>query len=198
MVESSSTVETVLVGDVIKAVHKGEFPDVITKIEVGDGTNKHRNSRHDKGYPPGTKFKAVIRDVIDSMGLGKGPEDGIPDKTFAHGITLSGLSRTHLNELTEDEDLEWSIQDETVQILPKGSGTSESVIFLSPDTGLIGSPNPTTKGIEFVSLLQPRLRPGRRVQLESREFKGIFKVRTVTQEGDSQKENFYSKCEATK
>jgi predicted Rdx family selenoprotein len=198
LVESSSTVETVLIGDVTKAVHKGEFPDIITKIEVGDGTNKHRNSRHDKGYPPGTKFKQVVRDVVDSMGLGHGPEEGIPDKSFAHGISLSGLSREHLTELLEDEGLEWSIQDETVQILPQDKGTSESIIFLSPETGLIGSPNPTAKGVEFTSLLQPRLRPGRRVQLESREFKGIFKVRTVTQEGDSHKEDFFSKCEATK
>ena len=185
------------VGDVVKTVQKIESPDIITTIEVADGDNKYRNARLEKGYPPNTKLNPVFDDLEKSIGLSRGVREGVPEKTYAHGLTLSGLSRDHLDVLTRSNGLEWSVQDETLQIIPEGQGTSESLILLSPDSGLIGSPNKTKKGVEFISLIQPKLRPGRRVQVDSRLVKGIFKIRKVTHEGDSHEGDFLSKCEAT-
>jgi len=193
----SSSVEVVFVGDVVKTTQKIETPDIITTLEVADGSNRFRNSRLEKGYPPNTKLNPVFDDLETSLGLGKGTRQGVPDKTYANGLSLSGPSREHLDVLTRSNGLEWSIQDETLQIIPAGQGTTESVILLASDSGLIGSPNKTAKGVEFTSLIQPRLRPGRRVQIDSRALKGIFKIRKVEHAGDSHEGDFLSKCEAT-
>lgn len=215
-----SNVEIVFIGDVSKAAHKKpthkddhgkgekgpiseklgkgrEGQDIITKIHVADGENKFRNARLDKGYPPNTKLKQVFTDVINTLELGKGAQIGIPDMNIANGLTLSGLARDHLNILTEAHKLEWSIQDETIQVIPQNKGTTESIVLLSPESGLVGIPEKTDKGVEFKSLIQPKLRPGRLVKIESRFVKGTFKIRKVNHNGDSNKGTFLSIGEAT-
>lgn len=194
---SSSTVETVFIGNVSKVVHKRESADIITQIEVKDGGNKHRNARLDKGYPPGIKPKQVFQELADSLGLPISAMEGIPDEAYANGLTLSGLVRDHLSTLTSKFKLEWSIQDETLQVIPQDKTTNEGLIVLDPDSGLVGFPAKTAKGVEFVSLIQPRLRPGRKVEINSRIVKGVFKIRKVTHEGDAHQGDFLSKCEAT-
>lgn len=195
---STSSVETVLIGTITKVAHKTETADRITTVEVADGGNKYRNARLDKGYPPNVKLKDVIADLTEELGLPKGAQDGIPDKNYANGLSLSGPIRDHLNKLCQANGLEWSIQDETLQIIPTGKATSDSILEISPDSGLVGSPAKTDKGVEFETLLQPTIRPGRRVKIKSRDVNGIFKVRRVDHEGDSHQGTFLSKCQATK
>lgn len=198
---TTGNVELVFIGNVTKAVHKiegGEKPDIITTLEVADGGNKFRNARLDKGYPPNTTLQRVYDDLITELGLGKGSVKGIPDKTYANGLALSGLVRDHLNTLSRANKLEWSIQDETLQIIPQQEGATSTTIELDPDSGLIGSPSKTAKGVEFNSLIQPKIRPGTMIKLTSKLVSGIFKVRKVVHEGDSHQGEFLSKCEATK
>lgn len=194
---SKSNAETIFVGDVVKTLHKVEGSDLITTIEVADGGNRFRNARLDKGYPAGIRTDTVFDDIEAAMGLAKGARSGIPTTKYANGLTLSGLARDHLNNLTKKNNLEWSIQDETLQIIPQGQGTDETIVLLTSDSGLIGSPNKTAKGVEFSSLVQPTLKPGRRVQIQSRTLNGVFKIRKVTHDGDSHSGDFLSKCEAT-
>lgn len=191
------TVERLFIGDVDKVVHKTEELDVVSTLEVQDGGNKFRNARLDKGYPPNSTLKSVIDDMAKEMGTDKGLILGVGDQKFGHGVSFSGLVRDHLDQLTKTNDLEWSIQDEVLQILPKLSASTEGVIILSSDTGLIKSPSKTDKGVEFTSLLQPRLKPGRRVFVQSENMTGLFKVRKVTHKGDNHQGDFITECEAT-
>lgn len=94
--------------------------------------------------------------------------------------------------------LEWSIQDETLQIIPKTESSSNVIIELDSNTGLVGSPSKTAKGVEFTSLIQPKIRPGVKVKIKSKILEGIFKVRKVTHDGDSHQGDFLTKCEGTK
>lgn len=198
-VNSTSTVELVFIGNVKKITQDIQTPDIITKLELADGGNAYRNARLDKGYPPSTDLKLIIDDLITSTGLSKGSISGLPSgKKYANGYTVSGLSRDNLDTITKSNELEWSIQNEAIQIVKRGEATNDTLIVLTPDTGLIGSPNKTDKGVEFISLLQPTLKPGRKVQLKSRFLEGTFKIRKVVDVGDSHQGDFLSKCEAAK
>lgn len=190
-------IATVFQGNVTKVVHKIAGPDIITTIEGGDGDNVFRNARIDRGFPPGTSHAQIFDDLANAMQLPMSAQVGIPQGQFAHGLTLSGYVRDHLDYLTDKDSLEWSIQDETLQIVPRRQSTVDAIVVLSPTTGLVGSPNKTKDGVEFTSLLQPRLRPGRRVQVDSRLLQGLFKVRKVTHKGDAHRGDFLSVCEAT-
>jgi hypothetical protein len=196
---STSNVDLVYVGDITKVTQKFQRPDIISELECGDGDNRFRNSRLSKGYPPGTKVDLILDDLIKAMGLSKGSRVGVPPKKYGSGVALSGLAKTHLDMICKANNLEWSIQDGSIQIIRKDLPSADPTIILDADSGLIGSPSKTKEGVEFTSLIQPDLKPGRRVQLKSRTISGIFKVRKVTHEGDSSAQGqFHSKCEATR
>lgn len=195
--QGSSNVEAVFIGNISKVKHDRDNVDIVTKLEVKDGGNKFRNSRLDKGFPPGVKIKDIIQELADSMGLPVSSLQGIPDKNYANGFTVSGLVRDHLNKLALNYKFEWSIQDETLQIIPQDKTTDDGEILLTPDSGLLGVPAKTDKGVEFSCLIQPRLKPGKRVRIESRTLTGSFKLRKVSHEGDSTHGDFISKVEAT-
>lgn len=212
---SSGNVESVFIGNVAAALAKKESGgkrgkskshkytqsiiqavDIITKVQLADGENRYRNARLTKGFPPNTSLNQVLDELTKQLGLAKGARIGVPNQKYANALTLSGLVRDHLNVLTKGNGLQWSIQNETLQILPKAGATTDGVILLNPTTGLVGSPQKSDKGIEFSSLLQPQLIPGRRVKIESKFINGTFVVRKVTHEGDSHEGEFLSKCEA--
>ena len=135
--------------------------------------------------------------MATALGLGKGAQQNIPTVNFANGLALSGPVRNHLDTVTKPNELEWSIQDESLQIFPKKETLLNSLVELSPQSGLIGSPSKTDKGVEFKSLIQPPLVPGKEVKLTSKYINGVFKLRKVTHDGDSHEGTFLSECEAT-
>ena len=126
------TKATLFRGNITKVVHRSSPPDIITTLEVRDGDNRFRNTTIDKGYPAGVKTRLVIEDIAKQMDLPIGIIVGVPDNQYANGLSLSGPARLHLDYLTKNNDLEWSIQDETLQIIPKQQFTIDDVVFLTP------------------------------------------------------------------
>ncbi len=198
-------------GNIVKAKHKKkkglqkgavttkyEGVDIITEIEAGDGDNKYRNSRLHRGFPAGTPIKDVLQELSGAFDMPANiDEEAIPSLQYANGYSVDGPCRYALDEICKTNGLEWSIQNEVLQIISKNKTTKIGAIVLNPTSGLIGSPTKMSKGVEFVSLLQPALSPGCAVKLESKFIEGTFKVRKVTHDGDSHEGDFVSKCEAT-
>jgi hypothetical protein len=198
MVGYEENAETVFIGDIVKVRHVRSGCDIITRLEAEDGTNRFQNSYLDKGYPPNVSKRQVYDDCIAAMGLAKGSVIGIPTTKYTQGVSVQGMARDHLNTMCENDDLEWSIQDETVQIIPKTGFSLDSVIVLDSTSGLVGVPTKTDDGVEFESLIQPSLKIGRKVQIKSKFLTGVYKIRKVTHSGDSQRGSDYrSKCEAS-
>lgn len=196
---SSSSVETIFVGDINKVTHKKDGQDIITTIEVLDGGNRYINSRIEKGYPPNTSFVNVINDLINESGLSKGVQIGLPSKKYANGISLTGQVKNNLDTLCEANDLEWSIQNESIQIIPRKSNINTGIIVLNSKTGLIGIPEKTDQGVEFKTLLMPSILPGKTVKIESKFINGLFKIQRVDHVGDTRAGvDFVSSCEASK
>ena len=205
---SSKSVENVFRGNIKKfshdkstkitdfSQHTIEGPDIITKLECGDGDEVFTTKTFDKGYPADTKLTVLFKDLSDALSLPKGSQITIPENNIANGITFSGLVRDHLDNLCARYGLEWSIQNEALQIVTAGSFSNDGIVVLNNKTGLIGSPAKTKDGVEFKCLLQPALRPGKRVNLDSKFVKGTFTCRNVTHDGDSHQDTFLTKIEA--
>jgi len=66
---------------------------------------------------------------------------------------------------------------------------------LRPDLARVGK-GKEESGVSATSLLNPEIRPGRRVQVESQFVNGVFKVEKVTHSGDTHSTQFYSEVEA--
>lgn len=170
-------------------------PDSVTTFEVGDGLKSFQNSRVDVSFKQGTPAKDIFQTLTNAMGLARGEQKGIPEKSFPSGLSLSGPVRDHMNYLSNKLDIEWSIQNGTIQILPKGKATDQAAFLLSAETGLIGSPNKKDKGLEVVSLLQPDINPGRTVEIQSKFVNGQFRVEKVSHEGDTSDTAWFTRIE---
>ncbi|HEX5035127.1 MAG TPA: hypothetical protein VFW62_11670, partial [bacterium] len=124
--------ETVFKGNITDVATEKQGPDLVTRVEVTDGGNHFRNARIEKGLPPGAKARQVIDELVKSMDLPRGSITGVPNVQYANGITLSGFSKDRLNDVTRKLGLEWSIQNEAIQIIPRNDTTQESEVLLSP------------------------------------------------------------------
>ena len=77
-------------------------------------------------------------------------------------------------------------------MLPIGRALLGTSVVLSPQTGLIGSPEKGTKNtIKMRSLIIPDLVPGRQVILKSRHMSGNFRVERAEFKGDTASNDWY-------
>lgn len=199
-------------GDIARTTTKRSGGDIITEIEAGDGEFAYQNATANVSLGPGAKYSQVFQAIGDRLGLSQGSvKIPNPNDQFQQGYSFSGAARDALDILSEKQGLEWNIQDGQLQALPAETTTDESVIVLNSGSGLVGSPFKTKilrpdlarigkgkeeSGVKVVSLLNPEIRPGRRIQVEAEFVNGIFKVEKVTHSGDTHSSQFYSEVEA--
>lgn len=205
--------KNIFIGDIARISTKRVGPDVITEIEAGDGEVAFKDAKLDASFAPGTRFSQVLSAITSSLGLTQGQVKGVNgNDQFQQGLTLSGPSRNHLDTLTRRQRLEWSIQDNQLQILPVDEATDETAIVLNGSTGLVGTPYKTKvvnenllkkkdgvqaeSGVSCVALLNAEIRPGRRIKLESEFINGVFTVRECVHVGDTHGNAWYTKIEA--
>jgi len=177
--------EILAVGNVAKALNDRTPPDWKTQFEIGDGETALNETAVNKSFDAGISLSSVISDVAGTFGKPVSYIKGVKDKVLKNGLSVSGAAKAIMDDITEEGDVEWSIQDDEVIVLPKSGATDDEVYVLTPETGLIGSPKKREEGIEFSSLIIPKLRPGRRVRLESQDFTGLYRIRTAKFRGDN-------------
>ena len=179
--------EILTVGDIKRGKVKNERQGTewASTLELGDGEIALQEKFFNKSFEPGVSLSKVVGEVAESFGKPVNTIIGLKDKVFNSGLNLSGGSKQILDTLTVDAGLEWSIQDDEVQILPPTGNTNDEVIVFSPQTGLLSSPIKREQGVEFTALINPRVRPGRRIRIESRDITGNFRVRKAFFNGDT-------------
>ena len=194
-----------LEGMAVTTLNQG--PDKATTIEAVSGHFAIEQATVDKSYAEKTSTVTVLSDVINSFS-GKGVYVGnalnfvksgaIVDKIAQMGMVLSGPSSTHMDNLSSNLGLEWSIQDNDMQIISQDGKTTEDAVLLNQDTGLIGSPIWKKDGIEFTALINPKIKPGRAVaiSIESKQYTGFFRVWRAVFSGDSHDQSWFVKAEA--
>lgn len=193
-----NSVETIFSGDVARSITELDGPDWVTTFEMGDGEKAYRAGKIDQSFSKGTSIKDVFTSMISSLGLGSGDLSGITSDSLIGPLSLSGPVKTHLDDLSERSGAEWSIQNGSVQVIPKGGTTKNEAILLSAETGLIGIPKKKDDGVEVISLLQGKINPGSKIVIKSNVINGNFRVEKVKHAGDNFGQEFYSTMEVVK
>lgn len=207
-------IKDIFTGDVATVTTKKQGPDIITSIEAADGLSSYQSKEADLSFGPGTKVGTVLDTLIGSFGLIKGEVQGIdPNDEYLNGVSFSGRVHDHIDTLIgKNPDLEWSVQDGAVQVLPKKKGSTVPAALLTPSTGLIGSPFKRTvlqaeisknvdgmtaeNGVQIKSLLNPDILPGRLIRVEAKFVNGTFKAEKVVHSGDTHDVTYYTDVEA--
>jgi hypothetical protein len=206
-----SNASIVFQGDSRTIDHVREGTDWVTRIRCGDGERAYQWSRISESFGPGASIADVIKSVAGSLGLNLGnlpaelAKGGFRGSLtqFAHGFTAHGKTVRELDRLLRTVGLSWSIQDGALQVLRGAEPAPGTAVLLTPETGLIGSPEhnaPDQKKhpplLKFRSLLQPQIRCGGVVDIRSASVNGQFRVEALDTVGDTASTDWYSNGEA--
>lgn len=200
-------------GDIRDVTHTKDSADVQSSIECGDGDKAVNKGAVSKTFPSGTKPKAVMEYLISQMpGARKGKIVGIDDApAFKRPVTVYGWSAQEMDKMGRHTGSYWNIHNGEVNVVKNDKHLGEAAI-VSSETGMIGIPEETDKGIKFKALLNTKIVPGRLVDVRSgflddtsgRDKRasdaggGLFRVASATFTGDTRAEEFFVEVEANR
>lgn len=196
-------------GGVVDAYTYLDGENRITELIVADGWVELRDSAVSLGYGKGVNAHTIIKDIAGQMNLHLVMDKDVPNRTWEHGFSFMGAARKALDKVVAGTGLEWSVQNQTLQVIKKLNTTKRQAVVISPDSGLIGypekqregarekAPAPTKKGKQkeivsaeqqrdgwkVTSLLLPFINPGDIVKVESREINDFYRVENVKHSG---------------
>jgi len=193
-------------GDSRTTDHKRDGADMVTIIKCGDGERAMRYARASESFAAGTTVAQVVQHCADAMGLALGNVGAqLPNlqRVLFNGWTAHGAAASELERVLRAVGYRYSVQDGQVQILAPGQSLATGVPLISPETGLIGSPemgSPEKPGkpgaLKFRSLLRTDVRPGGRVHLRSERYNAIFALRKTVSTFDTLGGDWYTDYEA--
>ncbi len=200
-------VAQLFLGEVRSAHSHREGENIITEISTGDSEKELASSRLALSIGPKVPAQVALMAIARSFkGVGIGNVGAASAKLaakgsafFGPGSALYGNSRQMLTDFCRSADLEWSIQDGMLQILDRAKALADKAVYLSAETGLVGSPTVDHKGIvSATAFIQPDLRPGRKVQFDTLSFKGGYRIEDCEYTGDTNGNDWYCKFQARK
>jgi hypothetical protein len=206
--------ELVFAGDMVSVAHETRPPEVITKIEANDGARRGREKRIALSYSADTSAPQVLQDILKQYGAAiKAFGTSIPaakfrdkflerfrDSKYLQGFTFEGRAEDAMEKLGKRLGLTITSQNNELKIIAEdGDDGSPQVVLLSPETGLIGSPErlskreedakekPKEEGWKITALLQPKAEPGGVVAVRSVAIgqETQYRVQRLTHRGDT-------------
>lgn len=188
----------------IDHVHEGS--DWVTKIQCGDGERNYQFATVSTSFAPGTPIRTALTQAVKAMAVDPGNSQQAFSNIvgqFVSGYAMHGKATAELDSVLAGQGLEWSIQDGRLQILAPNTTTNEGAVLVNEQSGLVGSPEhgtPTKIGgpgvLRVKSMLNPLIRPGRQIKVESQFVNGYFGVQKVVHTGDTCGGDWYSTAEA--
>lgn len=181
-------------GDLDRVTHRKQAPDWLTEISGGDGEKGFKRGRAAVGYRVDTSVETVVKDLAKRIGVGLGNvrkaianrELEAIGQAFTNGFAGNGSAQSQLDRLLRGAGLEYSIQDGELQVIPVDGSLGNDPIKLTPTSGLVGVPEVDNEGkLRARALLQPDLRPGEKVSIESESATGVWTIQSVVYSGSS-------------
>lgn len=193
--------ELIFMGSIVDAYSVQQGVDVLTHLEVRDGFVNWRDEIATVQFAPSepkaaslaknTNQQATAKNILEfvakQMKLPIKFEPNLRDYEFENGFSYYGAAREALARVCKAAGYRWSIQNNVITILSNIWSITDSGIYISSDTGMIGSPErlrrsakqtakvkdeetgkdtrvttarPKFDGWRVTSLLQPTLLPG--------------------------------------
>ena len=203
------TIHRLWIGDMTFSSSRYDNVDWVTVIEIANGERAYNHARVNRSFKKasGTDLYGVINEVSAAfempLNLPSDVKAQLKDKKLQKGMTLRGPARNALDKILKAEGLEWSIQDNVIQILKPEQLRSDQAHLINQSTGMIGVPEynaPKKPGEKAVlklrMLLHAGLVPGQKIKVESETITGVFRLEAVTHTGDTHTNDFYSDIEA--
>lgn len=86
------------------------------------------------------------------------------------GRCYYGMTKDELRDLASGQDCTWSIQDGKLTFIPMTGYIPGPPVLITPSTGLIGMPEQTQNGLAIRTLLNPAIKIGQTIKLDSTDI----------------------------
>jgi len=195
--------EVLFIADITRAIVKRDPPDIMLDIQCQDGIIALRDKRVNLSFAPGTPVARVISAIEKELGLVRADTGTIVAGAYREGVAFSGPVGEVLDKVTAKAFLDWSIQDNSLQLLEPGTTLNAQGVKLTPKSGLIDAPEPLKDkegragaGYKVRSLLNPKIRPGERLVLASSGVPTTeLRIDSVTHAGDIRGRDWMTEAE---
>ncbi len=156
--------------------------DSFIDIIAGDGDRAYNfavvNTSIAAGSNPSDQVFAAVNSMIPK-GTSLGHVGEFPPNSLPRGKVMFGNARNYLRDVANSTQKTWSIQDEKVTFVPLKSYLPGERVILTSKTGLIGTPQQTTEGVNVKCLLNPTIKVGGRIDI-SEATVADFKINLST------------------
>lgn len=195
---------TLFLGDVEDVYSVYEKPNWVTVLSSGDGEKSNRFDRINRSFAPGTSVATVIKKMAQALNIDPGNVVRMASRarlleagdTFVGGHVASGNGVDELDKVIRGAGFEWSVQDNKLQLLLVNQSLESEAVLLTPQTGLVDSPSVSADGIvNFKSLLNSDIVPGRQVALKTRTIDSFFRAEVVEYSLSTAGQEWYAICE---
>lgn len=200
--------QVLFVGDTTTVMHVYELPEIITVLECGDGDKYINRLRVSLTYGENISAQTIISDIASQMA---NQETGEPLRfvefassnniVYRQGFQFVGMAKDALDSVCNYLGLQWSIQNNQLQVIPINGTISEPIIQVNESNGMQGVPQRYTyralelyrsveernTGYKVNVALNPFILPGSKIDLASTHLKirGPYRVETIRHEGDT-------------
>lgn len=181
-----------------------QAPDYITTISAYGGAIPFKNVFMQVAYQAGIDSVTILKQIAKELEMTVDSSTDFGTAiNFNNGVTISGQAKEALDNIAGLAGLHWTLTaNNTLRFSPIGLSSDDTVLFLSPDSGII---NPIRdmdeagfqlldigllNGYEVDILLEPKALTQRRVQIESKTVNGEFFIQSVEHKGDTRGNNW--------
>lgn len=195
--KENTGLELLYIGNVSYITDKVIPPDIVTTIMCSDNVNIFKRATVSLSYKPGTSSLTIRAAVAKALNMEFDDASYFYDIEFAHGFSFVGLARDALDNVSKQTDCNWTTEAGKIRMMPKGKSTNDAVVVVSAETGMINSPEKLESdgtdsdmadakdGWKVTMLLEPKLLPGRKVEIKSKIINGIYVIDSVEHKGDT-------------
>ena len=184
----------IFTGVISHVVTSMDGSDRVTEIECVDNMVEIRDTFVSVSYSGIVSWENIFEDAANQMGVAIVYGHDVSFTAVTNGFSFIGKARDLVSKGCSCCGLSWSIQNGVIQIKkPQGTLTREAFL-LSPDTGLIGSPErvcetsdsgDTMRGWDVTYLLNGAININDYVKLHSKSATGYFRVYSIEVTGDN-------------
>jgi hypothetical protein len=162
-------------GTVVLYIQGKENPvDSYIEIHAGDQDTWLNYAVHSLDWPAGTTPQKKVEDVLKKGNIPIGRVDlGPGQQPTLRASSYTGHAVSLIRDQTRATNSDFFIDDGKAYVIPWSGYRQSEMVVLSPKTGLVGIPKVTPAGIEVICLLNPKLRIGGLVQIDSSLLSGV-------------------------
>jgi len=194
--EQGDGLQLLYTGYIKHVYNRKEPPDVITTLSCV-------NVDFDKSYcsmsfGPGVSTNVAQKDQAKRLHIDTDSASDFSNAvTLANGHAYAGPTKDAIDNTAKMTNSTVTVEDNKLKVIPKGKHSKDAIVDVSITTGLIGSPEKienqgtdadTSKikdGWKIKVFLQPKIRIGGRINIDSEPIKGVFIADSINHVGDT-------------